>query len=114
MGKKAKVSIERGKKMLHLIKRFEVEGLKVQPKKGNHLFIDGYVGCYSEYEGCTSSEHIKGMIEVGVEGDEITQILSDDLEHISSEYDGVEWEDIIEELEHILRTCFRVVPENEI
>lgn len=54
------------------------------------------------------------MIEVGVEGDEITQILSDDLEHISSEYDGVEWEDIIEELEHTLRTCFRVVPENEI
>ena len=54
------------------------------------------------------------MIEVGVEGDEITQILSEDLELISSEYDGVEWEDIIEELEDTLRTCFRVVPENEI
>ena len=100
--------------MLHLVQNVKVEGLKVQPKKGNHLFIDGYVGCYSEYEGCTSTEHIKGMIEVGVEGDEITQILSEDLELISSEYDGVEWEDIIEELEDTLRTCFRVVPENEI
>jgi hypothetical protein len=100
--------------MLHLVQNVKVEGLKVQPKKGNHLFIDGYVGCYSEYEGCTSSEHIKGMVEVSVEGDVITCILSDDLEHISSEYDGVEWEDIIEELEHTLRTCFRVVPENEI
>lgn len=59
-------------------------------------------------------EHIRGMIEVGVEGDQITYIASDDLEHISSGYDGVEWEDIIEELEHTLRTCFRVVPEKEI
>lgn len=56
-------------------------------------------------------EHIKGMIEVGVEGDKITHILSEDLEHISSEYDGAEWDDIILELEDTLRTCFRIVSE---
>ena len=37
--------------------------------------------------------------------------VSEDLEHISSEYDGAEWEDIILELEDTLRTCFRVVLE---
>ena len=56
-------------------------------------------------------EHIKGMIEVGVEGDNITHILSEDLEHISSEYDGAEWDDIILELEDTLRICFRIVSE---
>jgi hypothetical protein len=56
-------------------------------------------------------EHIKGMIEVGVEGDKITHILSEDLEHISSEYDGAEWDDIILELEDTLRICFRIVSE---
>lgn len=56
-------------------------------------------------------EHIKGMIEVSVEGDKINYILSEDLEQISSEYDGVEWEDIIVELEDTLRTCFRIVLE---
>lgn len=54
-------------------------------------------------------ERIKGMIEVSVEGNKITHILSEDLEHISSEYDGVEWEDIIVELEDTLRICFRIV-----
>lgn len=98
-------------KMLHLVQTMKVEGLNVQSKEGNHLFIDGYVGCYSDYEGCTSMEHIKGMIEVSVEGDKINYISSEDLEHISSGYDGVEWEDIIVELEHTLRTCFRVISE---
>ena len=97
--------------MLHLVKTIEVEDFNVQSKEGNHLFIDGYVGCYSDHEGCTSMKHIKGMIEVSVEGDKITHILSDDLEHISSEYDGVKWEDIILELEDTLRTCFRIVSE---
>ena len=54
-------------------------------------------------------EHIKGIIKVNVEGNKITHILSEDLEHISSEYDGVDWEDIIIELEDTLRTCFKVV-----
>jgi hypothetical protein len=98
-------------KILHLVQTIKVEDLNVQSKEGNHLFIDGYVGCYSDYEGCTSMERIKGMIEVSVEGDKITHILSEDLEHIISEYDGVEWEDIILELEDTLRTCFRIVSE---
>jgi len=97
--------------MLHLVPTIKVEEFNVQSKEGNHLFIDGYVGCYSDHEGCTSMERIKGMIEVSVEGDKITHILSEDLEHISSEYDGVEWEDIILELEDTLRTCFRIVSE---
>lgn len=98
-------------KILHLVQTIKVEDLNVQSKEGNHLFIDGYVGCYSDHEGCTSMERIKGMIEVSVERDKITHILSEDLEHISSEYDGVEWEDIILELEDTLRTCFRIVSE---
>lgn len=97
--------------MLHLVQTIKVDYFNVQLKEGNHLFIDGYVGCYSDYEGCTSMERIKGMIEVSVEGDKITHILSEDLEHISSEYDGVEWEDIIVELEDTLRICFRIVSE---
>lgn len=97
--------------MLHLVQTIKVDDFNVQSKEGNHLFIDGYVGCYSDHEGCTSMEHIKGMIEVSVEGDKITHILSEDLERISSEYDGVEWEDIILELEDTLRQCFRIVLE---
>ena len=97
--------------MLHLVQTIKVDDFNVQSKEGNHRFIDGYVGCYSDHEGCTSMEHIKGMIEVSVEGDKITHILSEDLEHISSEYDGVEWEDIILELEDTLRQCFRIVLE---
>lgn len=97
--------------MLHLIQTIEVEDFNIQPKGDNHIFIDGYVGCYSDYEGCTSMEHIKGMIEVAVAGDKINYIVSEDLEHVSSEYDGVDWEDIILELEDMLRNCFRVVLE---
>ena len=51
------------------------------------------------------------MIEVAVAGDKINYIVSEDLEHVSSEYDGVDWEDIILELEDLLRNCFRVVLE---
>ena len=29
--------------MLHLVQTIEVEGLNVQSKEGNHLFIDGCV-----------------------------------------------------------------------
>ena len=36
--------------MLHLVKTIEVEDFNVQSKEGNHLFIDGYVGCYSDHE----------------------------------------------------------------
>ena len=54
-------------------------------------------------------EHVKGTIEVNIEGGRITHILSENLELISSEYDGVEWEDIIIKLEDTLRNCFRVV-----
>lgn len=94
--------------MMNLVQTLDVEGLTVQPKGGNTLYIYGYVGCYSEYEGCTSIENIRGMIEVNIEGGKITQILSEDLDWVSSEYDGVEWEDIIMELESILSTCFKV------
>lgn len=71
--------------MLHLVKTIEVEDFNVQSKEGNHLFIDGYVGCYSDHEGCTSMEHIKGMIEVSVEGDKIThiyQMMNNNVERI--------------------------------
>lgn len=94
---------------MNIIQTIKVDDFKVESKGNNNLFIDGYVGCYSDYEGCTSMEHIKGIIKVNVEGNKITHILSEDLEHISSEYDGVDWEDIIIELEDTLRTCFKVV-----
>ena len=94
--------------MFKLVQTNEVEGLKVQQKEGNSLLINGYVGCYSDHEGCTSMERIKGTVEVSLVGDKIDCILSDDLELISSEYDGVEWEDLIEELEHTLRMCFKI------
>lgn len=94
---------------MYIIQTIKVDDFKIGSKGNNNLFIDGYLGCYSDYEGCTSMEHIKGIIKVNVEGNKITQILSEDLEHISSEYDGVDWEDIIIELEDTLRTCFQVV-----
>lgn len=94
---------------MDIIQTIKVDDFKIESKGNNNLFIDGYVGCYSDYEGCTSMEHIKGIIKVNVEGNKITHILSEDLEHISSEYDGVDWEDIIIELEDTLRTCFKVV-----
>ncbi len=94
---------------MNIIQTIKVDYFKIEPKENNSLFIDGCLGCYSDYEGCTSMEHIKGIIKVNVEGNKITQILSEDLEHISSEYDGVDWEDIIIELEDTLRTCFKVV-----
>ena len=94
---------------MNIIQTIKVDGFKIESKGNNNLFIDGYVGCYSDYEGCTSMEHIKGIIKVNVEGNKITHILSEDLEHISSEYDGVDWEDIIIELEDTLRNCFKVV-----
>lgn len=94
---------------MDIIQTIKVDDFKIESKGNNNLFIDGYVGCYSDYEGCTSMEHIKGIIKVNVEDNRITQILSEDLEHISSEYDGVDWEDIIIELEDTLRTCFKVV-----
>lgn len=92
-----------------IIQTIKVNDFKIESKGNNNLFIDGYLGCYSDHEGYTSMEHIKGIIKVNVEGNKITQILSEDLEHISSEYDGVDWEDIIIELEDTLRTCFKVV-----
>lgn len=92
-----------------IIQTIKVDDFKIESKGNNNLFIDGYLGCYSDHEGCTSMEHIKGIIKVNVEDNRITQILSEDLEHISSEYDGVDWEDIIIELEDTLRTCFKVV-----
>lgn len=94
---------------MNIIQTIKVDDFKIESKGNNNLFIDGYVGCYSDYEGCTSMEHIKGIIKVNVEGNKITHILSEDLEHISSEYDGADWEDIIIELEDTLRTCFKVV-----
>lgn len=94
---------------MDIIQTIKVDDFKIESKGNNNLFIDGYVGCYSDYEGCTSMEQIKGIIKVNVEGNKITHILSEDLEHISSEYDGVDWEDIIIELEDTLRTCFKVV-----
>lgn len=94
---------------MDIIQTIKVDDFKIESKGNNNLFIDGYVGCYSDYEGCTSMEHIKGIIKVNVEDNKITHILSEDLEHISSEYDGVDWEDIIIELEDTLRTCFKVV-----
>lgn len=94
---------------MDIIQTIKVDDFKIESKGNNNLFIDGYVGCYSDYEGCTSMEHIKGIIKVNVEGNKITHILSEDLEHISSEYDGADWEDIIIELEDTLRTCFKVV-----
>lgn len=94
---------------MDIIQTIKVDDFKIESKGNNNLFIDGYVGCYSDYEGCTSMEHIKGIIKVNVEGNKITHILSEDLEHISSEYDGVDWEDIVIELEDTLRTCFKVV-----
>lgn len=94
--------------MFKLVQTIKIEGLKVQQKEGNILLINGYVCCYSDYEGCTSMERIKGTVEVSLGGDKIDCILSEDLDLISSEYDGVEWEDIIEELEHTLRTCFKI------
>lgn len=96
--------------MLKLHQTIEIDNFVVQPKEGNFLYIDGYVGCYSEYEGCTSNEHIRGTVEVNVVRDKITGIVSDDLELISSEYDGVEWEDIISELELILMDYFEIIP----
>ena len=42
--------------MLHLIQTIEVEDFNIQPKGDNHIFIDGYVGCYSDYEGCTECD----------------------------------------------------------
>lgn len=94
---------------MDIIQTIKVEDFKIESKGNNNLFIDGYLGCYSDHEGCTSMEYIKGIIKVNVEDNRITQILSEDLEHISSEYDGVDWEDIIIELEDTLRTCFKVV-----
>lgn len=94
---------------MDIIQTIKVDDFKIESKGNNNLFIDGYVGCYSDYEGCTSMEHIRGIIKVNVEGNKITHILSEDLEHISSEYDGADWEDIIIELEDTLRTCFKVV-----
>ena len=94
---------------MDIIQTIKVDDFKIEPKENNSLLIDGYVGCYSDYEGCTSMEHIRGIIKVNVEGNKITQILSEDLEHVNSEYDGVDWEDIIIELEDTLRTCFQVV-----
>lgn len=96
-------------RMLNLVQTIGIDNFVVQPREGNFLYIDGYVGCYSEYEGCTSNEHIRGTVEVSVTGDKITQIVLDDLEHVSSEYDGAEWDDIILELEDSLRNCFRVI-----
>lgn len=96
--------------MLKLHQIIETDNFVAQPREGNFLYIDGYVGCYSEYEGCTSNEHIRGTVEVSVTGDKITRIVSDDLELISSEYDGVEWEDIISELELILTDYFEIIP----
>lgn len=94
---------------MDIIQTIKVDDFKIESRENNSLFIDGYVGCYSEYEGCTSMEHIRGIIKVNVEDHRITQILSEDLKHVSSEYDGVDWEDIIIELEDTLRTCFKVV-----
>ena len=95
--------------MIKLVQTIEIDNFIVQPREGNLLYVDGYIGCYSEYEGWTSNEHIRGIVEVSVTGDRITQIVSDDLEHVSSEYDGAEWDDIILELEDLLRNCFRVI-----
>ena len=95
--------------MIKLVQTIEIDNFIVQPREGNLLYVDDYIGCYSEYEGCTSNEHIRGIVEVSVTGDRITQIVSDDLEHVSSEYDGAEWDDIILELEDLLRNCFRVI-----
>lgn len=94
---------------MDIIQTIKVDDFKIESKGNNNLFIDGYVGCYSDYEGCTSMEHIKGIIKVNVEGNKITHILSEYLEHISSGYDGANWEDIIIELEDTLKTCFKVV-----
>lgn len=77
-----------------------------------YLLVEGYVGVYSDYEGCTSMVYIKGIIEVSIKEDRISYILSDNLELISSEYDGVLWEDIIMELEDTLRTCYKVIKED--
>lgn len=96
--------------MLKLHQTIEIDNFVAQPREGNFLYIDGYVGCYSEYEGCTSNEHIRGTVEVSVVRDKITCIVSDDLELISSEYDGAEWEDIISELESILTDYFEIIP----
>lgn len=95
--------------MIKLVQTIGIDDFIVQPREGNLLYVEGYIGCYSEYEGCTPNERIRGTVEVSVTGDRITQIVSDNLEHVSSEYDGVEWDDIILELESWLRDCFRVI-----
>lgn len=95
--------------MINLVQTIGIDDFIVQPREGNFLYVEGYIGCYSEHEGCTSNERIRGTVEVSITGDKITQIVSDELEHVSSEYDGAEWDDIILELESLLRDCFRVV-----
>lgn len=94
---------------MQLVETVKVEGLTVEPKDDDNLLVEGYVGVYSDYEGCTSMVYIKGIIEVSIKEDRISYILSDNLELISSEYDGVLWEDIIMELEDTLRTCYKVI-----
>lgn len=97
---------------MQLVETVKVEGLTVGPKDDDNLLVEGYVGVYSDYEGCTSMVYIKGIIEVSIKEDRISYILSDNLELISSEYDGVLWEDIIMELEDTLRTCYKVINED--
>ena len=97
---------------MQLVETVKVEGLTVEPKDDDNLLVGGYVGVYSDYEGCTSMVYIKGIIEVSIKEDRISYILSDNLELISSEYDGVLWEDIIMELEDTLRTCYKVINED--
>lgn len=97
---------------MQLVGTVKVEGLTVEPKDDDNLLVEGYVGVYSDYEGCTSMVYIKGIIEVSIKEDRISYILSDNLELISSEYDGVLWEDIIMELEDTLRTCYKVINED--
>jgi hypothetical protein len=97
---------------MQLVETVKVEGLTVEPKDDDNLLVEGYVGVYSDYEGCTSMVYIKGIIEVSIKEDRISYILSDNLELISSEYDGVLWEDIIMELEDTLRTCYKVINED--
>ena len=97
---------------MQLVETVKVEGLTVESKDDDNLLVEGYVGVYSDYEGCTSMVYIKGIIEVSIKEDRISYILSDNLELISSEYDGVLWEDIIMELEDTLRTCYKVINED--
>ena len=97
---------------MQLVETIKVEGLTVKPKDDDNLLVEGYVGVYSDYEGCTSMVYIKGIIEVIIKEDRISYILSEDLELISSEYDEVLWEDIIMELEDTLRTCYKVINED--